>query len=342
MTDTTRGRTTKTAMRSHGTYPIAANTLCLGGTIACVNASGETVPGALNAGFNAVGKYKAEYDNRTTAPYGGAAGALKADVDYQICAWSYNGRKPIKGEVVFVYDNQSVSVDSNSSQRGIAGYVYEVVGDEIYVSMGPDAVAQIVIASAVAADVVQAQADIDALQVDAATANAYISVPLTSFTNADATPLAKFASAGTPTLGLNIADSKALNIRWNNDVSPGTALCQVALPPDVDDAAAMVLELLVSKSGATLLDATKVTVAAYIIAAGNLHDADTNCGGDTAAVVGDATAKTTTLLTRTIAAADVPASAKSLVFSLTPSVLGTDDLMLHSVGIRYTRKIQTS
>lgn len=185
---------------------------------------------------------------------------------------------------------------------------------------------------------------LDALETDAATANASMSIPLASFLDADGDPLAKFVSAASPTFGFNLADSEALNLRWNNDATPGTALCQIAIPKDLDDTANAYLEFLCSKSGATLADATTLTIAAYIVAEGNLHDADANCGGVTAALVGDAAAKTTDKLSLTIAAADIPSGAESMTFTVTPTAgtLGTDDLMIHAVRLKYTRKIQTS
>ncbi len=187
-------------------------------------------------------------------------------------------------------------------------------------------------------------ARLDALETDAGTTNACAHIALASFTAGDATPLAKFASASTPTFGLNFADAKALNIRWNNDAAPGTALCQFSLPADLDDTKDAELEFLCSKSGATVGDATTLTIAAYISVAGDLHDADTNCGGVTGALVGNATAKTTASLSRTIAAADIQPGARSMSFSVTPTAgtLGTDDLMIHSVRFRYARKLQTS
>lgn len=192
-----------------------------------------------------------------------------------------------------------------------------------------------------AADVEAALAE---LYQDTRTVNSSVGIPLASFLDADGDPLAKFISAGSPTFGFNLADSEALNIRWNNDGTPGTALCQLALPSDIDDTAAAQLEFLCSKSGATVGDATTLLVAAYIVSAGDLHDADANCGGTTGALVGNATAKTTAVLSLTLAAADIPASPRSMTFTVTPTAgtLGTDDLMIHSVRLRYKRKVQTS
>jgi hypothetical protein len=330
---------------SKGTLPVAANVLILGGTIVCRNATGYAVVGIDdNSAFPAVGLAAADIDNRTTAPGGGAAGAENVEIIYGVHELFFTGSTPVPGEVVFVVDNQTVSTSSDSCTRGIAGYVSEVVGTSVYVQMGPTIAGQIVIAAAEAADLDTAQTDIDALQVDAATANAWIPVPLNSFTADDGTPLAKFANASSPTFGLNVADSETLCIRWNNDATPGTIRGQVALPPDLDDTAAIKVEFLASKSGATIGDATTLTLASYLLSEGDLHDADTAVASVTAALVGNATAKTTDVLTATIAHGDVPVGARSLVFTVTPTagLLGTDDIMVHAVGIRYTRKVQTA
>lgn len=326
-----------------GSYPIASNVKILSGTIVCVNATGFAVVGTDNdMAFPAVGKASSTVDNRTTADSGGAAGAEYVEVEFGVHGWAYAGT-PVVGQVVYVVDNQTVSTDSDSGTRGIAGYVSEMVDGKCYVQMGPTIVGQIVSAAAEAADLDQAQLDIDALQADALTAHGNIPIPLSSFTAADATPLAKFSDGATPTFGLTLADSESLAIRWNNHATPGTIMTQVALPADVDDTAIMYLEFLASKSGATVGDATTLTIAAYILSTGDLHDADTNCGGVSNALVGDAPAKTTALLSRAIAAADVPAAPKSICVTVTPTAgkLGTDDLMIHSANIRYTRKLLT-
>lgn len=329
---------------ARSTVGMATAEIAFKGTIATINAGGYAVEGAAADGFNAIGKFSATFDNRATAPEGGANAAIDAEIEHGVFGWAYNGTAPKSGQVVYVYDNQTVSIDSDSGTRGIAGYCSETRNSKCYTLMGPTVVAQIVIAAAEAADLDTAQTDIDALQVDAATTNALIRVPLTSLTKSDATPIGKFADGADTTFGLNIADSEALCVRWNNHATPGTALCQVELPYDLDDAGPINLEFVASKSGATLGDATTLTIAAYIITVGDLHDADTNCGGVTNALVGDATAKTTALLSRTIAAGDVPVGARSLTMSITPTAgkLGTDDLLIHSIGVRYTKKIMTA
>lgn len=171
-----------------------------------------------------------------------------------------------------------------------------------------------------------------------------VPIPLTSFTLAAGGPLAVFASEDQPSFGLAIADAEAQCIRWNNHATPGAALCSVPIPKDLDTTEDIVLEFLCSKSGATVGDATTLTVAAFILSVGDLHDADADAGGATGALVGDAAAKTTALLTRTIVAANVPTTARKMTFTVKPTdaLLGTDDLLLHECRLRYTKKPLTS
>jgi len=337
---------------ARGTYPIKANVRIFKGGILGLDTAGRAMPGdtIANGCVKIVGKSSATYDNRTGSVLGGAAAAVDVEVEYGVFQYlsAAGGGDDIAaddvGKVCFVVDDQTVALTNGTDTRAIAGLITEVRDGRPYIWMGPHVAALLIIAASEASQVDTAQVDIDALQADAATANAYVHVPLTSFLDADGDPLAKFVSAGTPTFGFNLADSEALNLRWNNDATPGTALCQLSLPPDLDDSAAAQLEFLCSKSGATVGDATTLTCTAFILAAADLHDADANAGGVTDALVGNATAKTTKKLTLTIAAGDIPADAHSMTFTVTPTAgtLGTDDLMVHSVRLRYTRKIQTS
>lgn len=177
------------------------------------------------------------------------------------------------------------------------------------------------------------------LALNAQSINGWVPIPLNAWTDADGDPLAKFASAGTPTFGINVADSEATNIRFNNDASPGTMRTRIGLPPDLDDAADSYLEFLCSKSGATVGDATTLLTTVYIVATGDLHDGDADAGGSTNALVGNATAKTTALLSHTITAANMPANARAMEITATPVLLGTDDLMVHETRLRYKKKL---
>jgi hypothetical protein len=145
MSDTTTERLTPSTGEapSKGTFDVAANTLLFKGQIVCGDSAGRAaVPGA---GLHALGISKATYNNRTGAPSGGAAGAVKAEIDYGVHGLAYTGSVPKPGQVVYVVDNQTVSLDPTGS-RGVAGIVAEsktATGDDglCYVFMGPLAIA---------------------------------------------------------------------------------------------------------------------------------------------------------------------------------------------------------
>ncbi len=338
---------------ARGTFPIKANVQIFKGAMIALDSAGRAMPaGLVSAGaLAAVGKASASYDNRTGSELGGDADACDVEVEFGVFGWkSHTGGDEILandvGKVCYMYNDFTVALTSDTDARGIAGFVTEVRDGQVYVYMGPHVAGLIVIAASEASQLDTAQTEIDALQLDAATTNASFYIPLTSFLDADGDPLAKFVAGNTGVPGFNLADSEALNLRWNN--YPGnaglTVWTQCALPLDLDPAADMVVQFLCSKSGATIGDATKITYAAYIISEGDLHDGDVVVTGDTAALVGDATAKTTDMLSATIGAADVPVGAMSMTLSIFPKsgTIETDDFMIHAVRVKYTRKFQTS
>lgn len=158
-------------------------------------------------------------------------------------------------------------------------------------------------------------------------------------------PLAVFADGASATPGVQITDSKAWGVRWNNHATPTGIARNVRLPTDIDTAYNLTVNFEVSKTGATLADATTFTVAAYLSKAGQLHDADADCGGVTNALTGNATAKTKATLSRTLATADLVAQlgtggpgTLALSFGPTAGLLGTDDLVLHTAWIEYRRR----
>jgi hypothetical protein len=157
-------------------------------------------------------------------------------------------------------------------------------------------------------------------------------------------PLAIFANGASAVPGSALVDSKAFGVRWNNNATLDGIVTSFLVPPDADITANMTLTIRASKTGATLADAVTFDVGAYNQVVGALHDADTNFGGTSSAMTGDATAKTIQAVTRTLALADLAASPASVTLTVKPTdgTLGTDDLVLHSVRITYKRKLLTS
>lgn len=189
--------------------------------------------------------------------------------------------------------------------------------------------------------IVAADTDIALLQASGISAAARTPICFTSAIVAAGTPLAAFADNASSNPGLTLVDSKSVGIRWNNNAVQAAVWTKFTMPADIDTAANATLEFLVSKSGATVGDAVKITATAFNQVATALHDADTDFGGDSSALVGNATAKTVSKLTLTLTAADLAAagSAVSLSFKPKDGTLGTDDAILHGVNLVYKRKL---
>jgi len=319
-----------------GTYGAAANVLLYGGTIVTIDGDGNA--DVVTAGQNAAGIAVADCDNRTTAPEGGAAGAVNCEVDFGVQGLAYSGTAPAPGDVVYVLDNKTVTLDSDTGSRGIAGYCTELRDGLCWTLMGPAIVGQIVIAATEAsqldtaqADIVAAEADIVALQTDALVER--IVVPVTAFAMAAGAPLVAFSDGAAD----GLATDEGIMFRWNVDTTT-PIWTTIPLPDYVDAGEDIVVRLLVSREGAVDTDVT-VAVGAYLLSADDAYDADANAGDVTAAV--DETTKTIAEKTVTIDAADVPASPLLLSLSIMPTTakLDTDDFNLHGVVVEFTRAV---
>jgi hypothetical protein len=290
-----------------GTYEVAANVLLVGGSIITRDSAGRAdVP---TDGQDAIGISLCDADNRTSAPEGGAAGAISVDVHYGVFGFLYSGTEPIPGCTLFVVDNQTVSVDSDSGSRGIAGMCAEVVKGVAYVHMG-----------------------LGISRMLRHVTFGSIVVPVSRFRTAGGLTLPAFASGTVD----GVVVSEGLMFRWNT-ASTGAIWADIPMPDDVDGAAPIVLHALCSREGSADVTTT-LTVAAYIVAAGDAYTADADCGGSTDAI----SAATTVVqdVSRVLAAADVPVSPAVLSFSLVPSAaLDADKLNLHGVVITYERTV---
>lgn len=162
------------------------------------------------------------------------------------------------------------------------------------------------------------------------------------------TPLAAWADNASSNPGITLANSKAAGYRWNNNASQ-TAIWTVEavpVPYEADVTANATMHILCSKVGATLADATTFTVTAFVQDVAALHDADSDFGGTSSAIAGDATSKTVQDSTLTLALADLAAAAApaGISFSIKPTdgTLGTDDIIVHAVFVLFKRKLRVA
>lgn len=309
-----------------GTFGVAADTLLLKKTIVTADADGRAdVP---TNGQDALGVAKATFDNRIEGPTGGAADALEAEVEYGVFTFLFTDTAPEPGQVLYVVDNQTVSIDPNGGVRGIAGFCIEPPRDgQVAVWMGPHVSGEIQIGADVEAVADAAAAAVELLEV------VEIPIPLGSFTSAAGVPLPAFAD-GTAT-GFNLADAEGFGIRYNPsvDVALAPIWASAKLPADLDTGAAVTLHVRAARIGAS---DTTVVITPHVFGntVGVAYDAGADlASGNTGAIAG--ATKVVADVTATVVGAT---AGQNLSISLQPSAaLDADDLLILAVYITCTR-----
>ena len=189
----------------------------------------------------------------------------------------------------------------------------------------------------VATGVVQAEADITALETDATSAQAFVQIPLNSIRLATGAALPAYSDG---TDGLTLQDSEFFGIRFNDGVHTSMSV-SIPMPPDLDETADVVIHALGARIGAADTDAA-LAIGAFFQTVGADYDADADAGGNTSAFSAVAT-KEISEVTCTIAAANVPAVPCQLSLTIAShTTLDADDLVVGSLWIEYTRKLRTS
>src|SRR5688572_25097466 len=107
---------------ARGTAPAADNQMFFKGTIVSLNASGEAIVPVDGDGFHAYGVCQASLDGRTGKPDENA----DVEVEFGVHGWNILGTTPKPRELLYVVDNQTVSIDSDGGARGVAGVCIEV------------------------------------------------------------------------------------------------------------------------------------------------------------------------------------------------------------------------
>lgn len=113
--------------------PMAADTLALMGTIACLNLAGFAVEGTEASDLKAVGVFEDGCDNK-----GGAAGAVRANVRRdRTYAFNNDATDAVTladyGNQVFIADNNTISRTDNAGARSVAGILRDVEGDVAWI-----------------------------------------------------------------------------------------------------------------------------------------------------------------------------------------------------------------
>ena len=114
--------------------PVAAATKIFGGSIVAINASGYAVPGATATTLKAAGVAEARADNT-----GGTAGAIRV----RVRKGPHRFGNSASGDAIaltdigtdcYIVDDQTVAKTSGSSTRSVAGKVFDVDADGVWVN----------------------------------------------------------------------------------------------------------------------------------------------------------------------------------------------------------------
>lgn len=340
-------------------FPVINADIVYGGSFTCVNAAGYALPGSDTAGliFQGIAMHRA--DNSL-----GAAGDITVTLRRRGLVKATLAT-PITianvGDDVFLVDDESVDLVANVTNAIFAGVIAQYLDTtHAMIDIEPairqaDVATHIADTSAAHAASAIAVADTGgftaATTAEAALAEIYqhlksakgiIPIPTPVFTDAGAA-LAAFSNGDSTVPGYCVT-AKGLGIRWNNHATPGAVGSKVIVPPDADVTANMVLHILAAKTGATIGDATKFTVGAFNNDVGAAYDADDTFGGDTDAMVGNATAKNVQEVTLALALANLTAYPAAIELTMKPKdgTLGTDDVILLAAWIEYKKKLLTA
>jgi len=113
--------------------PVAASTRIWGGAITCVNAAGYAVPGATSTTLKAVGVSEHRADNS-----GGVAGAIRVRCRKGPHRFANSAAADAitladVGNDCFIVDDQTVAKTNGSNTRSVAGKIFDVDADGVWV-----------------------------------------------------------------------------------------------------------------------------------------------------------------------------------------------------------------
>ena len=133
MTALTQDRSTRRRDGEQVEPPVAAATRIWGGAIVAINAAGFAVPGATSTTLKAVGVSEHRADNTT-----GAAGAIRVRCRKgphrfaNSAAGDAIGLADV-GSDCFIVDDQTVAKTNGTNTRSVAGKVFDVDADGVWV-----------------------------------------------------------------------------------------------------------------------------------------------------------------------------------------------------------------
>lgn len=177
----------------------------------------------------------------------------------------------------------------------------------------------------------QGQKTLDTWMRAMATRKGVIPIPLASLSLEDGTAITTFSDGASATPGINQVANKEQVLRWNNNATTtAVAVGGLSMPLDLDSSQPITVHWRAKMSGTT--DSPDLEHECYFGAG------DTDCAGTDDEIDGGTTL---TEYTATIAATNVGGAPEELTLIFKPKngEIGTDDLLVHSVWLEYTRSL---
>lgn len=133
MTALTQDRNTSRRDGNQVEPPVAATTRIWGGAIVCINAGGYAVPGATATTLRAVGVAEGRADNSA-----GVAGAIRVRCRKGPHRFANSGSTDAialtdVGSDCYIVDDQTVAKTNGTNTRSVAGKVFDVDADGVWV-----------------------------------------------------------------------------------------------------------------------------------------------------------------------------------------------------------------
>lgn len=131
----TKDRNTKRRDGKQFNDPVAASTRIFAGSLMCLNAAGDAVPGSVSTTLKARGVAQEQVDNLS-----GAAGAARIESRRGVFPFANSaaGDQITRADIganAYIVDDQTVAKTNGTNTRSVAGVIRDVDSDGVWIEI---------------------------------------------------------------------------------------------------------------------------------------------------------------------------------------------------------------
>jgi len=131
----TKDRNTKRRDGKQFNDPVAASTRIFAGSLMCLNAAGDAVPGSVSTTLKARGVAQEQVDNLS-----GAAGAARIESRCGVFPFANSaaGDQITRADIganAYIVDDQTVAKTNGTNTRSVAGVIRDVDSDGVWIEI---------------------------------------------------------------------------------------------------------------------------------------------------------------------------------------------------------------